>query len=1309
MKYRSWFLLSAVLSLLSVISSAQIVESSHARKIAETAFPELRKGLSAGTITGDSVIYDKRNQPLLYIFTESKGGFIIISADKRTYPLLGWGDSGLSLTGDPGLPPGYIELIDNWKAQIEYCRLKNLTPTNEISDMWTTLENGEVSGLSGTKDVLPLLITKWSQGCGYNSLCPVDASGPCGHALTGCVATAMAQVIRYMEHPVTGTGSKCYTSYRYGELCADFSSAVYNYAGMTNTSGNAEVAKLMYHCGVSVSMNYGPSASSASSGSVASAMRTCFDYTNGLILSKTAYPEANWASLLKSELDAGRPLYYSGYGTVGHAFVIDGYKNDNYFHVNWGWGGSYDGYFYLSSLNPGSMSFTSGQQAIVGMVPTAEFTGINFTSAIELGCKTPVSASLAGGQSVVNYYKNLYPATPGKELVYRFTTSLPGRITIRITDQSSSVYTFLLNYTSKDSVLAYGLNGLVAENTSPGTYYVAVESQDFSEPSFTIEAICPSMDPDLDIRSASVNPPYIESLQSNVKFSSAIRNIGKTSSPACEMEYLLSPDNKLDEGSDRYLGKVSIPPLAPDQTTDLASVLTMPDNLLPGNYFVIFAADRENIVQEADDRNLYFVPVTVPETGLLDCTDSKALADGGWYYGNTLRDGSNHVEKYSPDLELTGPEVVHSFTPAFNGIVKLEFVDKSPGVLCAMVLPICNENTAGQPLRLHEPTDTLVTDELYVVAGTHYYIVVDGYTGASGDYGLKVDLPGECPEAVIECSGKTDLCDGESWPYFRVPADHNSYQWYRDGKIISDATYYYYNVRSEGTYTVAITENGCRIVSSPVVVQSDPRPDTARIATADTSIFCPGGSMHIKLDNIVSYPVNWAVNDILIPGATGTSYNAGLTGTWSLYTINGACRVRSSNTIDVKVLQPPADLNDTVPFPSDKIRFFEPFNTGGSYEGGTITQKSRMICWDYEPADDRFGNFWKARYLMGDDEYMYWSEFGELSEDFTIALWFKTTTTKGGVLAGFYDSPYSPSRSEAFLYMSDNGKLHFRLSNAGSPKELSTVYSYNDGKWHYVMMSYDGGMTLVTDDEVEKLSSAGPYSKELFPGTWTFGGTYLPEGVSDRPQSLFFKGALDDILCLEEDNRYTTPYMVRLPQLKVTFSEELPECIPATVSFSMPFGEKGVQYRVWDRLRELWAPVSAISDGGPVQFGEAELVIGRNEFQVVATNLSTGCETVLDTIIVADMSSYCTASDEVLNNPVLRVYPVPSNDRIFFESTDIIREVKIFDSMGRCIDIFAPESDRFDLSVGSYAASIYFYRLKMTDDRIITGQFIVLE
>ena len=668
MKPKSCFLEIAALLLLSFNSFAQIVEPDYARKIALNTFSDLSKGSGATIITGDSVIYDDLNQPLLYIFNESKGGFIILSADKRSFPLLGWSDPEHSENDLSKMPPALKEMIFNWADQINFIRKNDLSPPPATTEMWKKMESGEFAGLSGSKDVVPLLLTKWNQGCGYNSMCPVDASGSCGHAYTGCVATAMAQVIRYNEHPVTGVGSKCYTSSRYGELCADFSDGIYDFAAMSNTSGNTPVAKLMYHCGVSVSMNYGPSSSGAFSGAVATAMRTYFDYTNGLILSKGAYPEENWANLLKNELESNRPLYYSGYGTSGHAFVLDGYEATNHFHVNWGWGGSYNGYFYLTSLHPGSMDFTSGQQAIIGMIPTAVFTGINFAAATSLGCKMPVSATLTAGTDYVNYYKNTYPATPGKELVFAFTTTLSGRIRIKISDQSESVYTFLLNYANKDSVLSYGSNGLVVDNTKPGTYYVVVESQNYSEPSFTIEAVCPTFDADLDISSASVNPQFLQSLQANVSFSSTVKNIGYSASAINTMEYYLSSDNKFDYGSDTLLGSKVIPSLDPGNKVTLHSFITMPDNINPGGRFIIFVADRENIIPEADDENTYYCAVTVPEPGTIDCTSSVSLSDDDWHYGNTMADGINKIEEYSMATVMTGPEVVHTFTPSFNGV-----------------------------------------------------------------------------------------------------------------------------------------------------------------------------------------------------------------------------------------------------------------------------------------------------------------------------------------------------------------------------------------------------------------------------------------------------------------------------------------------------------------------------------------------------------------------------------------------------------------------------------------------------------------
>jgi hypothetical protein len=357
--------------------SAQVVLPEEANSLAETLF--MFSGKTAdpkGIVPAEPATFaDSNGNPLLYIFTESKGGFVIISGEKSAYPILAFSGTdeppGLTdFSSDTATwPPSLKEWLDNRINEITFIRNNKLPPSPATIEMWGRLEKGYDPGINGAKSVTPLMTTTWNQTCGYNALCPADSRGPCNRVVTGCVATAMAQVIRHNEHPVNGTGSRCYTTSAYGELCADFSTANYNYSNMPDNSGNAEVAKLIYHCGVAVSMNYGPYGSSAYSSSVAHAMRTWYDYTNGLIISKGSYSEENWTRILKNELHANRPVYYSGHGTGGHAFVIDGYKETNHFHLNWGWGGAYNGYFYLSALNPGSMNFTSSQQGIIGMIP----------------------------------------------------------------------------------------------------------------------------------------------------------------------------------------------------------------------------------------------------------------------------------------------------------------------------------------------------------------------------------------------------------------------------------------------------------------------------------------------------------------------------------------------------------------------------------------------------------------------------------------------------------------------------------------------------------------------------------------------------------------------------------------------------------------------------------------------------------------------------------------------------------------------------------------------------------------------------
>ena len=316
-----------------------------------------------------------------YIFNNKAGkGYVIMSADDCVAPILGY--SYEHNFDDGELPPNLKEWLDGYALQIEEATAMKLHATQDIRTDWECLRLGKPLPVKSEKAVTPLIQTQWNQAPYYNDLCPYDYEVG-SRALTGCVATAMAQVMKYWSYPEHGYGSHSYVPYthpEYGTQYADFSSVNYQWSSMPNSvySANNAVATLMYHCGVSVEMRYGPTSSGAYvidyNGQYASAevaLKTYFDYNSNLhSIQKINYSDAEWVALLKEELDNARPMVYAGYSeSSGHAFVCDGYNNSNYFHFNWGWGGNYDDYFYIGNLNPGSHNYSQNQQALIGIEP----------------------------------------------------------------------------------------------------------------------------------------------------------------------------------------------------------------------------------------------------------------------------------------------------------------------------------------------------------------------------------------------------------------------------------------------------------------------------------------------------------------------------------------------------------------------------------------------------------------------------------------------------------------------------------------------------------------------------------------------------------------------------------------------------------------------------------------------------------------------------------------------------------------------------------------------------------------------------
>jgi len=306
-----------------------------------------------------------------YIVNFSNKGYVIVSADDDFFPVIAYSDEAcLSLTD---IPPAMKWWLDNQAGDSEKALDPESDYSKSIKTAWAKYSNGTIEKSNPKIVVAPLLTCRWNQDGGYNYHCPAYSGGPGGRCYAGCVATALSQIMFYHKYPEHGFGSHAYSHAYYGTISEDFSATTYDWNIMTNTLTTASkeaISTLMYHCGVAVSMNYSPLGSSASSGSVPEALISHFNYSNRLkYYEKSSYDNDLWNQMIIDNLEMQLPVYYSGSGTGGHAFVCDGVQDSSFFHFNWGWGGYGNGYFYLSSLNPDGNDFSQQQAAVMNISP----------------------------------------------------------------------------------------------------------------------------------------------------------------------------------------------------------------------------------------------------------------------------------------------------------------------------------------------------------------------------------------------------------------------------------------------------------------------------------------------------------------------------------------------------------------------------------------------------------------------------------------------------------------------------------------------------------------------------------------------------------------------------------------------------------------------------------------------------------------------------------------------------------------------------------------------------------------------------
>ena len=287
------------------------------------------------------------NMPVYHIFRLSETGFVTVAASDHFEPVISY-----SFESDYLPNPASTFIMEAYSRWIVECEKENVAYKG-VADKWQHYLSEDFKAEPTRAEVVgPLLTTKWNQGTYFNTLCPWDSrSFEDQHVYTGCVATAMSQIMNYHGHPYTGVLGTSYIPDPYGRLTVYFRDYHYNYSVNPNVpTGYAnEMAKLIYHCGVAVQMGYTPFGSGAHSVSAMEALSRYFKYDSAWLCSRALYDEiGEWHAAMKVDLNCLRPLYYSANdGQNGHAFVLDGYDEDGKFHINWGWGGSSDGYYVV--------------------------------------------------------------------------------------------------------------------------------------------------------------------------------------------------------------------------------------------------------------------------------------------------------------------------------------------------------------------------------------------------------------------------------------------------------------------------------------------------------------------------------------------------------------------------------------------------------------------------------------------------------------------------------------------------------------------------------------------------------------------------------------------------------------------------------------------------------------------------------------------------------------------------------------------------------------------------------------------------
>lgn len=372
-------------------SHADPVTPDKAAVVARNFMSSVANAKSAGNLMDKPVEWGYSG---IYLFACKDGGWVMVAADDDIKPVLAYSLTGILDAGN--LPLALREWLGMYQSQIEAVWRHRATHSERVpayvadSVAWQRLQCGSLPK-EGGDTVAPLLTTRWDQKYPYNAMCPWGT-------VSGCAATAQAQLMKYWNYPAFGTGSHSYVPARVGSTqSADFGHTLYDWDNMPDltqqytTNAQVEaVGTIMYHCGVSLEMDYGSAESGGSSAaglagiegihSIDNSLKDYFHYSRAMQVRFKDYGYTNdsWRELIISELNQGHPVIYTGSSLQGgHGFVCDGYDSRHYLHFNFGWSGTGDGFYTVDSISPGvggaggnvTYTFNLSNSALLDAVP----------------------------------------------------------------------------------------------------------------------------------------------------------------------------------------------------------------------------------------------------------------------------------------------------------------------------------------------------------------------------------------------------------------------------------------------------------------------------------------------------------------------------------------------------------------------------------------------------------------------------------------------------------------------------------------------------------------------------------------------------------------------------------------------------------------------------------------------------------------------------------------------------------------------------------------------------------------------------